>query len=131
MAEMSTDENIIVADREKFRADLLEVLTRAGLLLALAVLCFQVFSPFLTLMAWALILAVTLYPLQQWIAGRLGDRQGLAATHLAARRAQRGADQLAGRLGANGDRDGAEQRGGDSRAARRYRRMAAGRRAYP
>ena len=77
---MSTDENIIVADREKFRADLLEVLTRAGLLLALAVLCFQVFSPFLTLMAWALILAVTLYPLQQWIAGRLGDRQGLAAT---------------------------------------------------
>jgi predicted PurR-regulated permease PerM len=39
-----------------------------------------VFSPFLTLMVWALILAVALYPLHQWLARRLGGRQGLAAT---------------------------------------------------
>ena len=49
---------------------LLDVLIRAGLVLALAVLCFQVFSPFLSLMTWALILAVTLYPLQQSVAAR-------------------------------------------------------------
>jgi predicted PurR-regulated permease PerM len=61
---------------------LLEVLIRAGLLLALAVLCFQVFSPFLNLMTWALILAVTLYPLHQSVAARIGGRQGLAATLL-------------------------------------------------
>ena len=61
---------------------LLDVLIRAGLVLALAVLCFQVFSPFLSLMAWALILAVTLYPLHQSVAAKIGGRQGLAATLL-------------------------------------------------
>jgi predicted PurR-regulated permease PerM len=57
---------------------LLDVLIRAGLILVLAVLCYQVFSPFMVLMVWALILAVTLYPLHQILASRLGDRQGLA-----------------------------------------------------
>ena len=61
---------------------LLDVLIRAGVLLALAVLCFQVFSPFLSLMIWALILAVTLYPLHQSVAAKIGGRQGLAATLL-------------------------------------------------
>ncbi|HTS23254.1 MAG TPA: AI-2E family transporter [Casimicrobiaceae bacterium] len=61
---------------------LLEVLIRAGILLALAFLCFEVFSPFLTLMAWAVILAVALYPLHRWLARRLGGKQGLAAALL-------------------------------------------------
>src|SRR5678815_2097822 len=61
---------------------LLDVLIRAGLVLALAMLCFQIFSPFLSLMAWALILAVTLYPLHQSLAAKIGGRQGLAATLL-------------------------------------------------
>jgi predicted PurR-regulated permease PerM len=59
---------------------LLDVLIRAGLIFALAVLCFQIFAPFLTLMVWALILAVTLYPMQEYVAAKLGGRQGLAAT---------------------------------------------------
>ena len=63
-------------------AFLLDVLIRAGLVLALAMLCFQVFSPFLSLMTWALILAVTLYPLHQSVAAKIGGRQGLAATLL-------------------------------------------------
>jgi predicted PurR-regulated permease PerM len=61
---------------------LLDVLIRAGLILAMAVLCFQIFSPFLTLMVWALILAVTLYPLHQLLAARMGGRQGWSATVL-------------------------------------------------
>src|SRR4029450_12825130 len=61
---------------------LLDVLIRAGLVLALAMLCFQVFSPFLSLMIWALILAVTLYPLHLSVAAKIGGRQGLAATLL-------------------------------------------------
>ena len=61
---------------------LLDVLIRAGLILALAMLCFQVFSPFLSLMVWALILAVTLYPLHQSLAATIGGSQGLAATLL-------------------------------------------------
>jgi len=59
---------------------LLDVLIRAGLILFLAVLCYRIFSPFLTLMAWALILAVALYPLQQFLAAKIGGRQGLSAT---------------------------------------------------
>ncbi len=59
---------------------LLDVLIRAALIFALAVLCFQIFSPFLTLMVWALILAVTLYPLQQLLAAKIGGKQGLSAT---------------------------------------------------
>ena len=62
---------------------LLDVLIRAGLVLALVMLCYRVFAPFLVLMVWALILAVTLYPLHQWLAGRMGGRQGWAGTLIA------------------------------------------------
>jgi predicted PurR-regulated permease PerM len=59
---------------------LLDVLIRAGLILALVMLCYRVLSPFLVLMVWALILAITLYPLHQWLASRMGGRQGWTAT---------------------------------------------------
>jgi len=59
---------------------LLDVLIRAGLILALALLCYRIFSPFLVLMVWALILAITLYPLHRGLAARLGGRKGWAAT---------------------------------------------------
>lgn len=59
---------------------LMDLFIRAGLVLALVLLCYRIFSPFLTLMIWALILAVTLFPLQQLIARRIGGRQGLAAS---------------------------------------------------
>ena len=72
-------------DSESGRRDasgLLDVLIRAGLILALVMLCYQVFSPFLTLMVWAVILAVALYPLHQYLADKMGGKQGLAATIL-------------------------------------------------
>ena len=62
---------------------LLDVLIRAALVFALAALCYRIFSPFLTLMVWALILAVAIFPLHQRLARRLGGRQGLAATIIA------------------------------------------------
>ena len=55
----------------------LKRLIRAGLIFGLAVLCYQVFSPFLALMAWALILAVALYPLQQCLAASWGASRAL------------------------------------------------------
>jgi predicted PurR-regulated permease PerM len=67
---------------QRLASPLLDVLIRAGLILALALLCYQVLAPFLTLMVWALILAVTLYPLHQALASTLGGKQGLAATLL-------------------------------------------------
>jgi predicted PurR-regulated permease PerM len=60
----------------------MDLFIRAGLILALVMLCYQVFAPFLTLMVWALILAVALYPMHQYLARKLGGKQGLAATLL-------------------------------------------------
>jgi predicted PurR-regulated permease PerM len=60
----------------------MDVLIRAGLVLALAMLCYRVFAPFLTLTVWALILAVALYPLHRAIADKLHGRQGVSATLL-------------------------------------------------
>jgi predicted PurR-regulated permease PerM len=65
---------------QRISARLLDVLVRAGLVLVLALLCYQVFAPFLPLMAWAIILAVTLYPLHQALAARIGGRPGWSAT---------------------------------------------------
>ena len=67
---------------QRLASPLLDVLIRAGLILAMAMLCYQIFSPFLTLMVWALILAVTIYPLHQALARKIGGKQGLAATLL-------------------------------------------------
>src|SRR6516164_5639513 len=73
-------------DREleqRLASRLMDVLIRAGLVLALAMLCYRVFAPFLTLTVWALILAVALYPLHRAITNKLNGRQGVSATLLA------------------------------------------------
>jgi predicted PurR-regulated permease PerM len=67
------------AFEQRVASRLLDVLIRAGLIFVMAMLCYQVFSPFLTLMVWALILAVTMYPLHQLLARKIGSRRGLAA----------------------------------------------------
>ncbi|HSO10565.1 MAG TPA: AI-2E family transporter, partial [Desulfoprunum sp.] len=70
-------------DLEKsLSARLLDVLIRAGLVLAMTMLCYRIFAPFLPLMLWALILAVTMYPIHRQLARRLGGKQGLASTLL-------------------------------------------------
>lgn len=61
---------------------LLDVLIRAGLVLVLVLLCYKIFAPFLAMMAWALILAVTLYPVHQMLVSKTGGKQGRAATLL-------------------------------------------------
>jgi len=71
-----------LALEKRLSGKLLDVLIRFVLVLILAALCYRIFSPFLTLMVWAVILAVTLYPAQHWLTGRLGGRKGLAATLL-------------------------------------------------
>jgi predicted PurR-regulated permease PerM len=64
---------------QRVSSRLLDVFIRAALLGAVAVLCYQIFSPFLALMIWSVILAVALYPLHQWLAHRVGGRQALAS----------------------------------------------------
>jgi len=79
---MSTQPNYDPELEERVASRLMDVLIRAGLIVAMVMLCFRVFSPFLNLMIWALILAVTMYPMHVWLAARIGGRQGLAATLL-------------------------------------------------
>jgi predicted PurR-regulated permease PerM len=66
--------------REFLNRDLIDVMVRVGLIALVVVLCVQVIAPFAALMVWALILAVTLYPLYKMLLKRLGGREGRAAT---------------------------------------------------
>jgi len=68
--------------RKYLSQDLTEIMIRLGLIAFLVAMSVKIFSPFMGLMMWALILAVTLYPLQQKIANKLGGKQGRAATLL-------------------------------------------------
>lgn len=68
--------------RQTLSSDLTDLMIRVGLIAFLVVMSFRIFSPFMGLMMWALILAVTLYPLQQRFAKKLGGREGRAATLL-------------------------------------------------
>jgi predicted PurR-regulated permease PerM len=63
-----------------FSRDLLDVLIRAGVIAVLVMFCFQIFSPFLDLMLWSVILAITLYPLQARFKHKLGNKDGITAT---------------------------------------------------
>lgn len=65
---------------ERIVSRVMDIFIRIGLMVVLALLCYRIFSPFLTLMLWALILSVALYPAHVAFARKLGGRQGLAAT---------------------------------------------------
>lgn len=79
---MNSPYTIDPALEQRLSRKLLDTFIRAGLIFALTALCYRIFSPFISLMAWALILAVTLYPAHQKLARGLGGKQGLAATLL-------------------------------------------------
>ncbi|MBD9677836.1 AI-2E family transporter [Pseudomonas sp. PDM18] len=59
---------------------MLDILIKAGLVAALVIFSFEVFQPFLELMLWSVILAVTLYPVLRWVKARTGLKDGHAAT---------------------------------------------------
>jgi len=58
---------------------LLDMAVRLALLALLAWLAARAFAPFLTFMMWALVLAVSLYPLNQRLVSRMGTSKGRAA----------------------------------------------------
>lgn len=77
---MQLDLNVV---RKLLSKDLVDVLIRVGLIAFMVVMCVRVIAPFLGIASWALVLAVTLYPLHQRLAQRIGGRQGRAATLVA------------------------------------------------
>ncbi|MBN7796705.1 AI-2E family transporter [Parahaliea mediterranea] len=61
--------------------EIIDVAVRLGLIALLAWFAFQVLAPFLSLMVWAIVLAIALYPVNEKLAGALGG-SGRAATVL-------------------------------------------------
>jgi predicted PurR-regulated permease PerM len=57
-----------------------ERIVRLVVLAVLALACFQVILPFLGAIAWAAIIAITIWPAFLWLSDRLGGRPRLAAT---------------------------------------------------
>ena len=60
----------------------IETVVQVALLALLAYACAYILSPFANLLLWALILAVTLNPLNRRLAGAIGGGRGRAATLL-------------------------------------------------
>lgn len=71
-----------IPEQSRRSRELLDVLIRAGLVAVLTIFCYHVFKPFLDLMLWALILAITLYPLHLWLKAHIGGRNVWSATLL-------------------------------------------------
>ena len=80
---MSADNRPQIELEQRIVARVMDAFVRIGLVLVLAFFCYRALSPFLTLLIWSLILAVTLYPLHDAVARKLGGRHGLAATLIA------------------------------------------------
>jgi len=75
---MSNPENEV--PNPKLMKAFTDTMIRLGVIALLVVMCVQVFAPFAGFMAWALILAIALYPVHLKLAGILGGKQGLTAT---------------------------------------------------
>jgi len=63
-----------------FSRTLIDVFIRFGLISLLAVSCFEIFKPFMSLILWSMILAITLYPLQTRLRGKVFNGEGKTAT---------------------------------------------------
>ncbi len=70
--------NNVAADRS-FQKNAMASFTQIGALMLLLILCFQIIAPFLTIVAWAMIIAVAIYPAHVMLAGKLGGREKTSA----------------------------------------------------
>jgi predicted PurR-regulated permease PerM len=71
--------NNVATDRS-FQKNAMASFTQIGALMLLLILCFRIISPFLTIVAWAMIIAVAIYPAHQMLTGKLGGREKASAT---------------------------------------------------
>lgn len=78
---MSTDNSAKSAAGGHFPSrELLDFFIRLGLIIIAVIACEQIFAPFIPLMLWGLILAVSLYPLLHMLCARTGWSEGRGAT---------------------------------------------------
>lgn len=68
--------------RELLASDVLDFFIRLGLIVLAVLACERIFAPFIPLMSWGLILAVSFYPLMLMLAERTGMSSGRTSTLL-------------------------------------------------
>ena len=71
--------NTVTADKS-FQKNAMASFVQIGALFLLLIMCFRILSPFLTIVAWALIIAVALYPAHSALTAKLGGREKMSAT---------------------------------------------------
>src|SRR5215470_11543167 len=64
----------------RFNDEVIHIAIRLGLLALLIYWSFVLLEPFIPILAWAVVLAVSLYPAFAWLAAHLGNRPRIAAT---------------------------------------------------
>ena len=69
---------------KSFLKNSVEAAIRIGILFILIALCFRILEPFLGIMIWGIIIAVTVYPLHVILRSKLGGRNTLSALLLTA-----------------------------------------------
>ncbi|MBY6191084.1 AI-2E family transporter [Microbulbifer agarilyticus] len=79
---METPDNNLPGNRQPEPLSLVDLVIRLALAALLMWLAAHAFAPFLVMMVWAVVLAVSLHPLNQKLAARLGGSNGRAATVL-------------------------------------------------
>jgi predicted PurR-regulated permease PerM len=67
-------------DSQKTTSTVVDVLIRVGFLFILIAWCFQILTPFLGPVLWALLISVVLHPIYEGLAKKLGNRHKLSAT---------------------------------------------------
>jgi predicted PurR-regulated permease PerM len=67
------------SSRDQFTAASVELTIRLGILGLLLYLSFTLVRPFISIAIWSVVLTVALYPVYDWMVGRLGGRRRLAA----------------------------------------------------
>ncbi len=65
---------------QRFLANAMASFLQIGALLILLVMCFNIVRPFISIVVWALILAVAMYPLHASLTAKLGGREKTSAT---------------------------------------------------
>jgi predicted PurR-regulated permease PerM len=65
---------------KKFSENMMTSYIQIAAVTLLVFWCFTIIAPFLSMVMWALIIAVALYPLHQSLSARMGNRQKLSAT---------------------------------------------------
>lgn len=79
MSEENNSNPIAIGKQALTAQLLLEVLLRFTVVILLVYICYKIFAPFMALLAWGLIMAVALYPVQQKLSAKLDGRSGRAS----------------------------------------------------